>query len=463
MRLVPRSLGGQMAALLGLALLIAQLANFALILNERQKLSLAQNQGPAIVRFATTAADLVQAQPEFRQAVIDDASHRGARFAFAPGSGIPDAERDADLEAQLRAGLADLNLPVKTVRATISAAPPHGGPDRDRDAARKRNRDRDRAGGGGDRGNMQVVRLAYQGNDAGWLTARLFTPKRDPWLAMRLGAATLLLFLLVFAVTIWIAMRIARPLRQLTLAASAFGGRGAPMEVTPSGPADLRQAIEAFNAMNRRVEALLDEKDRMLGAIGHDLRTPLASLRIRVEGMEPEEEREAAIAKIIEMTAMLEDILVLARTGRTRENMRQVDVAALADAVVEEFRALGQNVSFAEAPRIIANAQPDLLRRALRNLIENAVVYGGAAEVSVDRVDGAARIVVVDHGPGIPPGELGQVLQPFYRLENSRNRKTGGSGLGLAIASSIAATHGGRLELSATEPHGLTAAILLGK
>ncbi len=308
---------------------------------------------------------------------------------------------------------------------------------------------------------VQVVRLAYQGDMPGWLTARVYTPRPDPTLPLRLGAATALLYLLVLGATIWIAMRIVRPLRSLTKAATEFGGRSAPVEVTPSGPADLRQAIEAFNAMNRRVEALLDEKDRMLGAIGHDLRTPLASLRIRIEGMDPEEEREAAIAKITEMTAMLEDILVLARTGRVREDLRAVDVAALADTVVEEFRTLGHDVAFEEGERAIAQAQPDLLRRALRNLIENAVVYGGSARVCVDRQADVVRIRVVDHGPGIPAEALGRVLQPFYRLENSRNRATGGSGLGLAIASSIAANHGGRLELGPTDPHGLTAAILL--
>jgi signal transduction histidine kinase len=428
-----------MAVLLGLALLVAQLANFALILNERQKLSLAQNQGPALTRFANTADNLDDAAPEFRSAVIADASHRGARFAYRPESGIADAERDPDLEARLRAELAGAGVAVRDVRATISDAPERDGRRRD----------------------SQQVRLAFTGKQPGWLTARLYTPKRDPWLAVRLGSATLLLYLLVLGATIWIALRIARPLRSLTEAAKAFGGRTAPVEVTPSGPADLRVAIEAFNAMNRRVQALLDEKDHMLGAIGHDLRTPLASLRIRVESMEPEEERDAAIAKIAEMTAMLEDILVLARTGRAREDLRAVDVAALADAVVEEFRALGHDVAFAESGRVIAQAQPDLLRRALRNLIENALVYGGGAQVSVDRQAGAVRLRVMDHGPGIPADAIGRVLQPFHRLENSRNRATGGSGLGLAIAGSIAANHGGRLDLSATDPHGLTAVILL--
>lgn len=439
MKLFPRSLGGQMAVLLGLALLVAQIANFALILNERQKLSLAENQGPAIVRFAGTAADLDQAAPEFKAAVIADASHRGARFGYQKDSGIADAERDPDLEARLRAGLADAGLVVKDVRATVTSPQGRGGRWHD----------------------VQVIRLAFVDKDSQWVTGSLYTPKRDPWLAIRLGIATVLLYLLVLGATIWIAMRIARPLRSLTLAASAFGGRTAPVAVTPSGPADLRQAIEAFNAMNRRVEALLDEKDRMLGAIGHDLRTPLASLRIRVESMEPDKEREAAVAKIAEMTTMLEDILVLARTGRAREDLRAIDVAALADSVVEEHRALGQAVTFIDSPRAIVRAQPDLLRRALRNLIENAIVYGGGAEVSVEQRAGETWLRVVDHGPGIPPDQFDQVLQPFYRLENSRNRDTGGSGLGLAIAGSVAATHGGRLALSVTEPHGLTATIVL--
>src|SRR4029079_640784 len=190
---------------------------------------------------------------------------------------------------------------------------------------------------------------------------------------------TLLLYLIVLGAGVWIAMRLARPLRDLTRAADAFGGRTDPVAVPVRGPSDLRSAIEAFNAMNRRVLSLVDEKDRMLGVIGHDLPPPLASLRIRVESMEPEEDRAAAIAKIAELTAMLEDILVLARSGRAREESRSVDLAALAEAVVEECRDLGQPVELAESARLVAEAQPMLLRRALRNLIENAVKYGGNA------------------------------------------------------------------------------------
>lgn len=444
-RFRPTSLAGQMALLLGLALLVAQLANFALILNERQKLGLAQSEGPAITTFATVADDYGDAAPEFRQAVIDDNRRRGARFAATSASGIADSERDTALEEEVGSALAKAGANATMVRAARGPG-----------ATGARGRRRDLPS------DIQLLRVAARQADGRWLTARMATPRRDPLLALRLGAATLVLYLLVLGATLWIAVRIARPLRDLTRAAVRFEGRAEPIPVPSRGPGDVAQAIAAFNAMSRRMTGLLDEKDHMLGAIGHDLRTPLASLRIRVETMEPVEEREAAIAKIEEMTAMLEGILVLARTGRAREAAREVDLAALAEALVEEYRDLGQPVSFTTSARQVATVQPDLIRRALRNLIGNAVKYGGSAEVSVAPADGGIALNVADHGPGIPSDAREQVLQPFHRLEGSRNRDTGGAGLGLAIASSIAESHGGRLMLADNPPRGLKASILIG-
>jgi signal transduction histidine kinase len=432
-----------MALLLGIALLVAQVVNLALILNERQKLSLAQNQEPAITRFAGIAADVGQASPEFHAAILADASRRGARFALGADSGIAPGERHAETEERLARALADAGVHSTAIRAAIGPGEGAG--------ARRQMTPPDR----------QILRLAALRDDGRWLIGRVVTPRRDPWFATRLAVATLLLYLIVLGATVLIAMRLARPLRDLTRAADAFGGRTEPVAVPARGPEDLRRAIDAFNAMNQRVLALLDEKDRMLGAIGHDLRTPLASLRIRIESMEPEGEREAAIAKLGEMNAMLEDILVLARSGRAREEARPVDVAALAEAVVEEYRALGENVAFIASPRSVAQVQPVLLRRALRNLIDNAVKYGGDARVAVATAGEQVSIAVRDDGPGIPADEIERSLQPFYRLEGSRNRETGGSGLGLAIAQAIAESHGGRLELHAGEPRGLTATIIL--
>lgn len=435
-RLLPRSLAGQMALLIGLALLVAQLANFALILNERQKLSLARNEAPAIAGFARTAADLAHAAAEFAPAVIEDNSRRGARFALAPDGGIADAERDQTLEARAREALVSAGAPLSELRAAR-------GPGRIEPRRRS--------------ANVEVLRVALKRSDGQWLTGRLVVPRRDPLLPLRLGAATLFLYLVVLGASVWIALRIARPLRDLTSAADRFVGKSDPVQLEPRGPDDIARAMEAFNAMNRRVVALLDDKDHMLGAIGHDLRTPLASLRIRIETMEPEEDRAAAIATIEEMTAMLEDILILARTGRAREEVRPVDIGALVETIADEYQDLGQPVSFPSPHREVALVQPDLLRRALRNLIDNAVKYGGGAQLSVE----PGLIRVVDHGPGIPAADLDRVLEPFHRLEQSRNRDSGGTGLGLAIARSIIEAQGGTLRLAPSDPTGLTALILL--
>lgn len=440
---LPRSLAGQMAWLLGIALLVAQLVNLALILNERQKLSLAQNEAPAITRFADLAGDLATTRAEFQPAVLDDNSHRGARFFLAAASGVAEADRLRTTEERLARALTQNGIAATDVRAGRHAAP-----------ARTDQRGRPRR-------DAQVLRLALRRPGGDWLVGQMMTPRRDPWFAARLAAATLLLYLIVLGPTIWLATRIARPLRNLTRAAERFAGRTDPSPVPAEGPADLRVAIDAFNAMNARVVGLIDEKDRMLGAIGHDLRTPLASLRIRVESMEPGEERAAAIAKIEEMTAMLEDILVLARSGRAREDARAMDVSALAEAIVEEYADRGQPVRFLPSPRAVIDVQPTLLRRALRNLIDNAVLYGGSAEVAViahgDRID----LQVTDNGPGIAADQLERVLQPFYRIEESRNRATGGSGLGLAIAKSVAESHGGTLRLDPARPSGLIATLAL--
>lgn len=168
------------------------------------------------------------------------------------------------------------------------------------------------------------------------------------------------------------------------------------------------------------------------------------------------------IATIEEMTAMLDDTLALARSGRGVEAPRAVDVGALVDAVVEEYRALGQPVDMAGETRLIARLQPNLIRRALRNLIENAVKYGGAARVAVREAgDGRIAIEIADDGPGIPEAELANAMEAFYRIEPSRSRETGGSGLGLTLARAAAQAHGGSLELENGAGGGLIARLIL--
>ena len=438
---MPKSLAGQMALLIGLALLGAQLVNFTLLLNERQKLSLAQSEGPALARFAAVAANPERLDRRIRRDEARPGRQRLSRISLQAEPLVSaTAERRPASEARLADALVSAGAPASEVRVT-EAAPPRGRGARD----------------------TQMLVISARVEEGQWLNARLPVPRRDPYLAWRLGLSTALLYLLVLGATLLIAARLARPLRELTGAAERFEGKGDPVQVTPRGPEDLRRAITAFNAMSRRVVALLGEKDRMLGAIGHDLRTPLASLRIRAESMEPPEERARMVATIEEMAAMLEDILALARSGRSAEEIRPVDIAALTDALTEEYRDLGRPVTFAPAERRVLSVQPALLRRALRNLIDNALLYAGSAEIAVEGWNGGAEIRVEDRGPGIAPEALARITEPFYRVESSRSRETGGSGLGLAIARAVAEGHGGSLHIANREGGGLIAAIRLPK
>jgi signal transduction histidine kinase len=441
--LMPRSLVAQLAVAMAAVLLIAQIVNFTLILNDRQRLSLAQNEAPAIARFVDTAAQLAPLPAEERSRRLDT-RQRGARYLLDEGRGFADLtiERDRRLEDRVRTAAAEAGLRLGQIRAGIARGGAAARPD-----GRRPPRD------------VQLIVISAEMGPRAWLHGRLITPRPDPWLAARLAAATLLLYILVLGTMVFLAARIARPLRDLAAAAESFGGSGGTPFVEPRGPSDLAHAIEAFNAMNRRVAALLAEKDHMLGALSHDLRTPLASLRIRAESLEPEEERARVIATIDEMTAMLEDSLLLVRAGRSREQVRPVDVAALADVVVEEFRELGRDVRFDGGGRQIASVSAALLRRAIRNLVDNAVTYGGSARVSVRGEGGDVLIVVEDGGPGIPAEALERVQEPFFRLEQSRNRETGGTGLGLTIAKAIAEGAGGALRLANREGGGLSATL----
>jgi signal transduction histidine kinase len=187
----------------------------------------------------------------------------------------------------------------------------------------------------------------------------------------------------------------------------------------------------------------------------------LAALRVRIESVEDDDDRNRMADTIDEMNRTLDDILSLARLGRPSEPATEVDLSALVDAVVEDFRDLGMDVTFVEAPRLRMHLRSSLMRRAVRNLIENAVKYGGNAEVSLVSTPNEAQILVCDNGPGIPPDRVPEVFEAFTRLEGSRNKETGGIGLGLALARAIVREAHGDIRLENRPEGGLAATITL--
>lgn len=301
--------------------------------------------------------------------------------------------------------------------------------------------------------------LAAQLTDGRWLNASVLWPVPPTDDFFRLGASTFILFVSVLAAALWVASRLSRPLRDLAHAAEGVGSAGEPQEVSVRGPSDVRSTLEAFNAMSRRVSQLLGEKDVMLGALGHDLRTPLSSLRIRLESMEPESERNKAVKTIEETVQLLEDILQLARQGKSSEPLHAMDVSILVEDLAEDYAETGAPVRLVAKQRTPIAVRPAMFRRLLRNLIDNAISYGKTATLSVAKEDRSAVIRVEDEGPGLSQEEMAGLMQPFVRGDVSRNRRTGGAGLGLALADAIAKAHGGELKLENRKEGGLAAIV----
>lgn len=446
LRLWPGSLVGQIIALVAIALFVAQAINFGLLLRERQRLELTGQTAPAVYRIV----DALDSRPERR----GERERERARARFVSGTPTLSGEARSDVERRATIMFEDIGLRILRVRAVQAQS-----------VMPMRRWEKIRVRANGDRPHnhrVALLTLAAEYEPGKWVVAQARAGGDRP---QRFGGwligQTLILYVIVLLPLLWIGGRLARPLKQLTGSAQQFARTGAADAVDERGPGDVRDLTMAFNAMRARIIAMLDEKDRMLGAIGHDLRTPLASLRVRTESVEDDAERARMSETIAEMNRMLEDILSLARAGRSTEAARKVDLAALADAVVEDFIELGSPVDMADSDRAVAIVRPEQIRRAVRNLIENAIVYGDRAHVSVRHSDGAIHIVVADEGQGIAEDRMAEMLEPFTRLEGSRNRETGGAGLGLALVRAIMAEHQGELRLANRPEGGLEASLIL--
>ncbi|WP_347302002.1 ATP-binding protein [Croceibacterium sp. TMG7-5b_MA50] len=285
--------------------------------------------------------------------------------------------------------------------------------------------------------------------ETSWTVARVPLPQGDQWRISRLALQTLVLYVVLVGGLALLLRRITRPLAALTTRVEDFARtRDLSGQLAPTGPQDMRRLIVAHNAMEARIAALLDEKDVMLGAIGHDLKTPLAALRVRIESVPDTAERARMAATIEDIVHSLDDMLWLARVGRPGEEPERTDMAALLESVVEEYEDLGQPVTLEEADRLPMALRALWLRRAVRNLVDNAVRYGGGARVSLQREGTSAVVRVDDDGPGIAEDAQDAMLLPFARGETSRNRGTGGAGLGLTLARAIAEQDGGALRLA---------------
>jgi two-component system, OmpR family, sensor kinase len=291
--------------------------------------------------------------------------------------------------------------------------------------------------------------------DGRWATVE---PPRDllsPWQGRVLIALAISMLLLAPLVW-WMARRLTRPIRVFANAAERLGADPEAAPLTPSGPSEVRTAIHAFNDMQASLRDHMRKRTQTVAAIAHDLRTPLTRLRFRAERA-PEAVRDRMAADIEEMDALIAQAMAYVRGEATPERRERFDLAALAADCAGGFSETGAAVTFAHVGALPVEADPAALRRALANLIANAIQYGGSARLTAFAEDGRAVVAVEDDGPGLPDDELEAVFEPFHRAERSRSRETGGAGLGLTVARQAARAHGGDVTLINRSEGGLTA------
>ncbi|WP_332853260.1 ATP-binding protein [Duganella sp. S19_KUP01_CR8] len=252
-----------------------------------------------------------------------------------------------------------------------------------------------------------------------------------------------------------------RPLKQLAQAAKDLGNDINHAPVALSGAAEIRQASAAFNAMQARIRQHIMQRTQMLAAITHDLQTPLTRLRLRLEKVGDQELQQRLIDDLSAMQQMVKEGLDLARSMDTTETMQALDLDSLLDSVCSDATDGGQQVELRGRAAMALMGRPLAIRRCLVNLIDNAVKYGHYANVTVERMVGAARIRIRDGGPGIDQDQMARVFEPFYRIETSRSRESGGTGLGLTIARNIAEQHGANVMLSNHADGGLEVTLIV--
>jgi signal transduction histidine kinase len=463
-RALPRSLFGRLVLVLAGGLLVAQLLSAAINVAERDRL-LSSSFG---LQPAQRIADIVR----LLDGLGDDERERLVAvfrvpplvLSLQPAPRLPDATDPSwptrAFTARLRAALGD-DRPLRVEAREGWVAPPArpgsgalgpghswgGGPGM--------------MMGRGPGGMLPLLRTEVALRDGRW--ARFDTelpaaPQALPWrLALTLAVLLASVLALSFVAVRWVV----RPLQRLTAAAEALGRDLNRPPLPEDGPLEVQQAARAFNTMQQRLAAFVDERTRMLTALSHDLKTPLTRMRLRADLLDDDEQRLRFESDLKEMETMVTQTLEFMRGLGGNEARQPVDVMALLRALQSDNAAMARSVVVEGDLAGPIFGMPSLLRRAIGNLVDNAVLYGGRATVRAGEAADTVTLRIDDEGPGLPEAELERVFEPFYRLEASRSRATGGSGLGLGIARNILRLHGGDVVLRNRPEGGLEATVTL--
>lgn len=462
-RLAPSTLFGRLVLILLGGLLVAQLVGAAILLRARATALYETSGRYAVQRIVSIVHVLDELSAEQRRLILPAVNSAGLRVAFTAAPGRePALSEDGFAATRLRAALRRALGEERDIRIAVIAAeavpavlreprPPHMG-----HMAPPHMR---LFGGPPFRDTSFLVQAELR--DGKWVSIAHRLPEEEFAWPGKLLLTLAVLLVSVVALSLIAVRWVTRPLAVLGRAADELGRDIQRPPLDESGPLEVRRAAQAFNTMQARLARFLRDRAHLLAAVSHDLKTPITRLRLRAELLEGPELKAKFVRDLDEMETMARATLDFLRDANTREPVQPVDVDALIESLQADADELGQEVQIHGNATSPYAARPLALQRCLRNLIDNAVKYGGRATVDVNDSATGLQIIVADDGPGIPEQQLEQVFEPFFRLEPSRSRETGGVGLGLSIARDIARAHGGDLVLRNRASGGLEAVLTL--
>lgn len=315
---------------------------------------------------------------------------------------------------------------------------------------------------GPDQSELHIAMISVRLLDQSWVSVGILAPHYHPPRSWQAILTTTLVGLAVLSMAILMIRWLALPLEHVAHVARTFHlAEVGNIVVAEKGPREIRSLAASFNEMQARIKKQVKARTQALAAVSHDLRTPLARLRLRIEDLSDPALRAAVEHDLDEMERMIEATLSYLRGDRSGEVVQAVELVALVGTIADDATDMGQQVSVSSPPSLVVHGRRLALKRALTNLVQNAVKYGGGAEVELLSQSDHAAIAIRDRGPGIPAEKIADLFEPFVRLDESRNSATGGVGLGLTIAQDIVSAHGGKLILRNRDGGGLEAIVEL--
>lgn len=449
--LIPRTIAGRTVLVLVVGLTLSHLVSMAVHYSVGTDAYASLEARRMAERMATITRLVEGAAPDDRARILGALSDPGLRVAWGRDSAVAgDVGGGGTLtEHMLRSQLGPRRQGRVRVAHGAAAGP---GP------AMMGEHMRTMAMGGAMPGHMRAsVELA----DASWLNFAAPVGAPAQFLSLRVILSLSVMVLAVIALSVWAVRRMTAPLATFASAAERLGRDVAAPRLPETGPHEVRQAIRAFNEMQRRIRRFVEDRTQLVAAIAHDLRTPITRLRLHAEFVEDEDQRRKMLADLEEMEQMIASTLGFARDDAASEPRETVDLMTLLQSVRDDMTDAGQPVEFQAEGRLTYECRRIALRRAFNNLIENAVKYGDRARISLEVREHLVVIRIDDDGPGIPEHWLEDAFKPFHRLEGSRNRDTGGTGLGLTVARTIVRGHGGDIALSNRAEGGLRVEVTL--